>query len=76
MNDYIKGVDDYIKHIIYNSKSVTHDTLKKEYICSEKQAFEYIEVLYANREGREHIKYICEKYGVDKKQITKLKLKI
>jgi hypothetical protein len=52
------------------------DLIKKEYICSEKQAFEYIEVLYANREGREHIKYVCEKYGVDKKQITKLKLKI
>jgi len=52
------------------------DLIKKEYICSEKQAFEYIEVLYTNREGREHMKYICEKYGVDKKQITKLKLKI
>lgn len=35
MNDYIKDVDDYIKHVIYNSKSVTHDTLKKEYICSD-----------------------------------------
>jgi hypothetical protein len=52
------------------------DLIKKEYICSEKQAFEYIEVLYSTREGREHMKYVCEKYGVDKKQITKLKLKI
>ena len=40
------------------------------------KANEYIEVLYSTREGRENIKYICEKYGTDKKQITKLKLKI
>jgi hypothetical protein len=50
--------------------------IKNEYLCSEHQANEYLEVLYASREGRENIKYICEKYGVDKKQITKLKLKI
>jgi len=52
------------------------DLIKKEFQCSEKEAIEYIEVLYSNREGRENIKYICEKYGTDKKQITKLKLKI
>ena len=50
--------------------------MKKDYLCSERQALDYIEVLYASREGREHMKYVCEKYGVDKKQITKLKLKI
>jgi hypothetical protein len=52
------------------------DLIKKEFQCSEKEALEYIEVLYSTREGRENIKYICEKYGTDKKQITKLKLKI
>lgn len=52
------------------------DLLKKEYDCSENQAIEYLEVLYASREGREYLKYVCEKYGIDKKQITKLKLKI
>jgi len=52
------------------------DLLKKEYECSERQANEYAEVLYATREGRENIKYICEKYGLTKKEITKLKLKI
>ena len=52
------------------------DLLKKEYDCSENQAIEYLEVLYSSREGREYLKYVCEKYGVDKKQITKLKLKI
>jgi hypothetical protein len=52
------------------------DLIKKEFVCSEKEANDYIEVLYSSREGRENIKYICEKYGIDKKQITKLKLKI
>ena len=52
------------------------ELIKKDFQCSEKEATEYIEVLYSTREGRENIKYICEKYGTDKKQITKLKLKI
>jgi hypothetical protein len=52
------------------------ELLKKEYECSERQANEYAEVLYATREGRENIKYICEKYGIAKKEISKLKLKI
>ncbi len=67
---YIKGKseDKYEQFIV--------DLLKKEYDCSERQANDYIEVLYATREGREYMKYVCEKYGIDKKQITKLKLKI
>ena len=52
------------------------ELIQKEYDCSEKQAIDYLEILYSNREGRENIKYISEKYGTDKKQITKLKLKI
>jgi hypothetical protein len=52
------------------------ELLKREYSCSERHATEYAEVLYATREGRENIKYICEKYGIAKKEITKLKLKI
>ena len=52
------------------------ELVKKEFSCSEKEALEYIEILYSTREGRENLKYICEKYGTDKKQITKLKLKI
>jgi hypothetical protein len=63
-----KGEDKYEDFLI--------ELMKKDYICSERQALDYIEVLYASREGREHMKYVCEKYGVDKKQITKLKLKI
>jgi len=48
----------------------------KEFMCSKKEALEYLEIFYATREGRENVKYICEKYGVDKKEITKLKLKV
>ena len=67
---YIKGKseDKYEQFIV--------DLLKKEYDCSENQAIDYLEVLYSTREGREYLKYVCEKYGIDKKQITKLKLKI
>lgn len=70
----------YLKYIKGKAEDKYEDFLielmKKDYLCSERQALDYIEVLYASREGREHMKYICEKYGVDKKQITKLKLKI
>ena len=52
------------------------DLIKVDFQCSKKEAEEYTEILYSTREGRENIKYICEKYGIDKKQITKLKLKV
>lgn len=48
----------------------------KEFTCSKKEALEYLEIFYATKEGRENIKYICEKYGTEKKLITKLKLKV
>ena len=47
-----------------------------DFSVSKKEALDYLEILYATREGRENIKYICEKYGIEKKQITKLKLKV
>ena len=52
------------------------DILTQDFQCSTKEAEDYCEILYSTREGRENIKYICEKYGIDKKQITKLKLKV
>jgi hypothetical protein len=52
------------------------ELIKREYSVPESQAIDYIDVLYSSREGRENIKYICESYGIEKKQITKLKLKI
>lgn len=48
----------------------------KEFMCSKKEALEYLEIFYATREGRENVKYICEMYGVEKKKITQLKLKV
>ena len=67
---YIKGK----KEDSYESWLV--DLIKQDFQCTSNQAEEYLEILYSTREGRENIKYICEKYGVDPKQITKLKLKI
>lgn len=52
------------------------DLIKQDFLCSTKEAEDYCEILYSTREGRENIKYICDRYGVDKKSITKLKLKI
>ena len=52
------------------------DLIKQDFNCSLKESEEYCEILYATTEGRENIKYICEKYGIDIKQITKLKLKV
>jgi hypothetical protein len=63
-----KGDDKYEPFLI--------ELVSKDYQCSTKQAIDYIEILYSTKEGRETIKHICERYGTDKKQITKLKLKI
>lgn len=52
------------------------DLLIQDFMCSSKEAEDYCEILYSTKEGRENIKYICERYGIDKKQITKLKLKV
>jgi hypothetical protein len=52
------------------------DLLIQDFNCSSIEAEDYGEILYATKEGRENIKFICEKYGIDKKQITKLKLKL
>ena len=52
------------------------DLIIQDFMCSSKEAEDYCEILYSTKEGRENIKYICERYGIDKKQITKLKLKV
>lgn len=52
------------------------DLIRIDYQCSVTQALDYCEILYATKQGREHIKYICEKYGTDTKKITNLKLKV
>jgi len=67
---YIKGkkTDKYESFLI--------ELVKQDFQCSLRQAEEYIEILYASREGRENIKYICQKYSNESKHITKLKLNI
>lgn len=67
---YVKGkkADKYESFLI--------DLVKQDFQCSSRQAEEYVEILYASKEGRENILYICTKYGIEKKQITKLKLKL
>jgi len=35
------------------------DLITNEFTCSKKEAFEYLEIFYATREGRENVKYIC-----------------
>ena len=63
--------------ILFNDKI---EAAKKEAAAiveaAKKEALEYLEIFYATKEGRENIKYICEKYGTEKKLITKLKLKV
>lgn len=67
---YIKGKKEtkYEKFLI--------DLIIQDYSCSKTEALDYCEILYGTKPGREHIKYMCEKYGIDKKEITKLKLKL
>ncbi len=67
---YVKGK----KEDKYESWLV--DLIKQDYQCSLHEAQDYLEILYATKQGREHIKYICEKYGTEPKAITKLKLKL
>jgi hypothetical protein len=67
---YVKGK----KESKYESWLI--DLIKIDYMCNTTQALDYCEILYATKPGREHIKYICEKYGTDPKKITSLKLKL
>jgi len=67
---YIKGKGEtkYEKFII--------DLVVNEFMCSTTEAIDYLEIFYSTKEGRANIKYIAEKYGTEKKNITKLKLKL
>jgi hypothetical protein len=67
---YIKGKasDKYEEFLV--------ELISKEYGVSNRQALEYIDILYSTREGRENIRYICQKYAVPKNNISKLKLKL
>jgi len=63
-----KSVRDYEDWII--------ELVAKWFLVSQKEASEYLDILYESTTGRQEIKRIAEAYGTDPKQITKLKLKV
>ena len=70
----------FLKYV-KGSKTTNYDgwlveLVVKEFECSVREADEYLDILYSTRSGREEIKSICERYGIEQKQITKLKLKV
>lgn len=71
----------YLKYISGRKKVDGHpdwlvELLVKYHQVSEKQALEYLDILYTTRNGMEEVNEICEMYAIPKKQITSLKLKI
>jgi hypothetical protein len=70
----------YLKYV-KGSKTTNYETwlqeiIVREFECSIREADEYLDILHATRNGREEIKKLCERYGIEQKQITKLKLKV
>ena len=52
------------------------ELVSKYYEVSKLEAEEYLKILYETRNGREKVKELCETYGIETKQITKLKLNV
>ena len=52
------------------------ELVSKYYEVSKLEAEDYLKILYETRNGREKVKELCENYGVETKQITKLKLNV
>ena len=63
-----KGEDTYEKWLV--------ELINKHYSTSTLESEEYVKILYSTKSGRERIKELCTMYGVDTKQITKLKLNL
>lgn len=63
-----KGEDKYESWLL--------DLVTKHYQVSKIEAEDYLKILYNSRSGRERVKELCEIYGIESKQITKLKLNI
>jgi len=63
-----KGEDTYEKWLV--------ELINKHYSTSTLESEEYVKILYSTKSGRERIKELCNMYGVDTKQITKLKLNL
>jgi hypothetical protein len=67
-NKYVKGEKDdkYEFWLI--------DLLVTEYTISRAEALYYLGILYQTDEGKEELRFICQKYGTDPKKIKKAKL--
>jgi hypothetical protein len=63
-----KGEDVYEKWLI--------ELVTKHYNTSTLESEDYLKILYSTKSGRERIKELCTIYGVEPKQITKLKLNL
>lgn len=63
-----KGEDTYEKWVV--------ELVAKHYNTSTLESEDYLKILYGSKGGRERIKELCEKYGIESKQITKLKLNL
>lgn len=63
-----KGEDKYEKWLV--------ELISKHYNTTLLQSEEYLKILYSTRNGRGRIKEICEIYGIESKEITKLKLNV
>ena len=65
-NKYIKSTDE----TKYESWLI--ELVSKHYGVSSKEAMEYIEIYY--RDNKQELKSLCQKYGIDQKQLKKAKL--
>lgn len=63
-----KGEDTYEKWLV--------ELFNKHYNTSTLESEEYVKILYSTKSGRERIKELCTMYGIESKQITKLKLNL
>ena len=52
------------------------ELLAKDLECSEQQSKDFLEILYSTDIGHSAIERLCVRYGVDTKEIKKLKLKL
>lgn len=52
------------------------ELVARHFEVSEKDATDYLKILYANDQGRETIIHICQTYGVEKKKVDKLGITI
>ena len=67
-NKYIKGVSDE------KYESWLLDIFSRYYEISSNESCEYIDLCKKSKEGVDHIKLVCKKFGKTEKEIKKLKL--